>query len=76
MLMMKIPANKIGIESDEEIEVINLKYQKDKVDEVIDNISIFPAYHMNKKSWITIMLDSDITKTRIKELIDNSYNLS
>ena len=76
MLMMKIPANKIGIESDEEIEVINLKYQKYKVDEVIDNISIFPAYHMNKKSWITIMLDSDITKTRIKELIDNSYNLS
>ena len=31
---------------------------------------------MNKKSWITIKLDNTIETKRIKELIDNSYNLS
>ena len=30
---------------------------------------------MNKKSWITIVLNSDIDKEKLKRLIDNSYNL-
>lgn len=76
ILFMKIPANKLDDFTDEIIEVINIKYQKDKVYEVIDNISIFPAYHMNKKSWITIKLDSEITQEQLFKLIDNSYNLS
>ena len=31
---------------------------------------------MNKKSWITIKLDNTVGTEKIKELIDNSYNLS
>ena len=59
-----------------EIEVINLRYQKDKIDNIIDNKSIFPGFHMNKKSWITIKLDGSIKIDKIYELIDNSYNIS
>ncbi len=57
------------------IEIIDLKFQKEKIEELIDNESIFPGYHMNKKSWITVRLDNKIQTKKIIELVDNSYNL-
>ena len=31
-----------------------------------------PGYHMNKKYWITIYLESDVPDSLIKELINHS----
>ncbi len=75
-LIMKISEQKLGIESEKIAEVIDIRYQKDEVQNVVDNKKIFPGYHMNKKSWITIKLDNSIKTDKIKELIDNSYNIS
>lgn len=62
--------------SDKKIEVIDIKYDKDKVEEVINLRGIYPGYHMNKHSWISIILDDSETDSRIEELIDKSYLLS
>ena len=75
-LIMKIESNKIGINSTEEITILNLMYQKEKISEIIDNKSIYPGYHMNKKSWITIILNKNVSNKLIFKLIDNSYNIS
>ena len=75
-LIMKISEQKLGIESEKITEVIDIRYQKDEVQNIVDNKKIFPGYHMNKKSWITIKLDNSIKTDKIKELIDNSYNIS
>lgn len=74
-LIMTIKESSLGLKSDNETEVLNLKYQKDQTDEIINNKTIYPAYHMNKSSWISIKLDEDINITEIENLIDNSYNL-
>lgn len=37
---------------------------------------ILPAYHMNKEHWITILLDGTVSKEKICELIDISYELT
>ena len=58
------------------IDIIDLRYQKDKIKEIIDNDKIFAGYHMNKDSWITIKLDGSVKTEKIFELIDNSYNIS
>lgn len=71
-----IPANKIGLNSDKAIEIINLRYSKDEVDKIVDGKVVFPGYHMNKRSWITIILDGSMETERLCELIDNSYALS
>lgn len=76
MVIMPVIASKIGLESNEEIEIIDIRYQKDKTEEIIDNVNIFPAWHMNKKSWITINLNGNIENEIIYSLIDNSYDLS
>ncbi|SDF20305.1 MmcQ/YjbR family DNA-binding protein [Sporomusa acidovorans] len=37
--------------------------------------SITPGYHLNKRHWITLVLDGSIPEGEIKSLIDHSYDL-
>ena len=57
------------------VKILNVKYPTDKILEIIDNKNIFPVYHMNKRHWISIVLDKNIKLEIIKELIDISYSL-
>lgn len=75
-LLVVLQEKKLGINSDRIIDIIDLRYQKDKIDEIIDCKKIFRGYHMNKNSWITIKLDGSVGIEEIYKLIDNSYNLS
>jgi predicted DNA-binding protein (MmcQ/YjbR family) len=37
--------------------------------------AIVEGYHLNKRHWITITLDSDVTDERVRELVRDSYDL-
>ncbi len=37
--------------------------------------SVVPAYHMNKKHWINVLMDGAIPDKLVKTWIDNSYDL-
>jgi len=37
---------------------------------------IIPAYHMNKEHWNTIIINRNVDKELIKELIEQSYELT
>ena len=75
-ILLVITKDKLGIDSNDEIEIIDLRYPKEHIHEIIDNIHIFPGYHMNKNNWITIVLDSGFESSAIYKLVDNSYQLS
>ena len=75
-LLINIPKSKLGLESDDIVEIIDLRYQKGDTESIVDNVKIYPGYHMNKKSWITIILDETLDTKEIFKLIDNSYKLS
>ena len=76
-LILEVKYNKLNKNTDitTKVKVLNLKYPTDKILDIIDNKNIFPAYHMNKKHWISIVLDKNIKLETIKELIDISYSL-
>lgn len=75
-VLLTIPKSKLGLQSDNIVEIIDLRYQREELEKTVDNKTIFPGYHMNKKSWITIKLDNSLDTKSIFELIDNSYKLS
>ncbi len=55
---------------------MNLKCDPAKAIELREsNPSITPGYHMNKKHWNTVVLDGSLSKRRILEMIDYSYEL-
>jgi predicted DNA-binding protein (MmcQ/YjbR family) len=55
---------------------VNLKCNPERAVELRDQFAfITPGYHMNKKHWNTVLLDSSLSNTLLKELIDHSYGL-
>ena len=57
------------------VDVMNIKLD-DKVEECIRINGIYPAYHMNKKYWVSIILDDTLSDELIFDLIDISFKLS
>lgn len=58
------------------INVINLKCDPDLLEEVITHPGILPAYHMNKRHWITVLLDGTCETSELQNLIALSYRLT
>lgn len=72
---MDIPFNKIDKNKSGLIEVINVKINPNDKDNLLKIEGAYEAYHMNKKSWISIILDDTLSDDLISELIDNNYKL-
>ena len=74
--ILKVPKNKLGIDSDEIVEIIDLKVLPQEIENIVDNKKYFLGYHMNKKHWITIILNGSVKIEEIFKYIDMSYNIS
>ena len=55
-IVMKVPRRKFGIKSDEVIEVVNLKLPTEMFGSFGASDGVYPAYHMNKLHWISVLL--------------------
>lgn len=75
-LLVTLSKRKLGIESDENVEIIILRMKSEDIVMLVDNEKYFPAYHMNKKNWVTICLDGKVDLKEICERIDQSYILA
>lgn len=74
--ILTISRRKIGLDSDELVEILDLRLKHEKMDSTVDNIRYFPGYHMNKKHWITVCLDNTVSNEEIYSRIDDSYILA
>jgi len=55
---------------------VNLKCDPDLALELRDRYEqVHPAYHMNKRHWNTVELDSGIPDMELRKMIDHSYEL-
>lgn len=70
-----IPRNKVDSSAiiAEEVEVLNVKVDSKQIQEILALDGIYPAYHMNKKSWISIILDDTLKDEEIQQRLDFSY---
>ena len=73
-IVMRISNKRLHIESDEEIDVMNVKCDPVVIGSFLMEDGFYPAYHMNKAHWITISPEADEEKTKL--LIDMSYSLT
>lgn len=75
-LIMKVSRVKLGLTGDDSVEIINLKCDTTLNGLLRSEEGILPAYHMNKKHWITILLNSSFSKEETYKLINMSYELT
>lgn len=75
-VVMTITKDKLGFDSMENIDVVNLKCDQLLMGSVLNEQGIFPAYHMSKTHWISVALDGSVEEDKVKWLVDLSYDLT
>ncbi len=75
-LIMPITKDKLGLNSKEPIDIVNVKCDEDVVSALVGEEGFYRAYHMSKTKWISIALDGSASDEKIKLLLDMSYNLT
>ena len=75
-LMMEVPRDKLGLSGTEQLDIVNFKCDPILISSLHGEPGIFPAYHMNKSSWITAALDGSVQTETIELLLDVSYELT
>ena len=75
-LVIKIKKRKLGIDSDEYIDIVNMKCAPEIMDDLWHEIGVFPAYHMNKKHWLTLALDGTCSDETLQFVANISYDLT
>ena len=55
-IVMKVSRRKFGFQSDEIIDVVNLKQPTEMFGSFGASDGVHPAYHMNKLHWISVLL--------------------
>ena len=70
-VMLTVSRRKFGLDSDEFVEVLNFMTNPGATSPV-DFKSYFPAYHMNKKNWCSVILNSAVATEEICKRLDYS----
>lgn len=73
-LIMNIDYSKLGDDNNTPVEIIDLKLDKEKIQMLLKEKGFYPAWHMNKKSWITITLDDTLSDEMILNLVRESHS--
>ena len=55
-IVMRVSRRKFGFDSDEVIDVVNLKLPTEMFGSFDASDGVYPAYHMNKLHWISVLL--------------------
>ena len=55
-IVMRVSRKKFGFDSDEVIDVVNLKLPTEMFGSFGASEGVYPAYHMNKRHWISVLL--------------------
>ncbi len=71
-IVMKVSRPKFGFDSDEVIDVANLKLPTEMFGSFTPAEGVFPAYHMNKLHWISVLLP-DAPDDIVKFLVNVSF---
>ena len=73
-VLMKISWEKLDKAQGGQVEVVNLKH--DQVADLLLQKGIYPAFHMNKRYWISLPLDDTLSDEQVLELFERSWFLT
>ena len=71
-LVMRVSRRKLGLDCDEVTDVVNLKLPTELFGSFGVADGIYPAYHMNKLHWISVLL-SDAPDDVVQFLVNVSF---
>ena len=73
-VLMRIPWDKLDKGREGLVEAVNLK--NNQVADLLSQKGIYPAFHMNKRYWISLALDDSLSDDDVLDLLEISWNLT
>ena len=73
-VLMRIPWDKLDKGREGLVEAVNLKH--DQVADLLSQKGIYPAFHMNKRYWLSLTLDDTLSDEMVLKLMERSWNLT
>ena len=73
-VLMRISWDKLEKGREGLVEAVNLKH--DQVSDLLVKKGIYPAFHMNKRYWISVPLDDSLSDEEVLELFERSWFLT
>ena len=73
-VLMKISWDKLEKGREGLVEAVNLKH--DQVSDLLVKKGIYPAFHMNKRYWISLPLNDTLSDEQVLELFERSWFLT
>ena len=74
-VVMKVSRRKLGQNSDEITDIVNLKLPTEMFGSFSSGEGVYPAYHMNKLHWVSVIL-SDAETELIRFLTNVSFDVT
>lgn len=77
-IVLHIAARKLGQQAPDGqmIDVMNVKIREEEGEKIRSQKGIYPAYHMNHQSWVTVRLDDTVPDEEVLALVRTSYHLT
>ncbi len=66
----------LGLAGEGTMEIVDLRADPAEIPRLIDGVRILPGWHMNKKHWISAVLDGRVPFDEVAALLDKSYLLA
>ena len=74
-LSMQVSRRKLGLDSDETVDVVNLKLPTEMFGSFGAADGVYPAYHMNKLHWVSVILP-DAPEDVVHFLLNASFEVT
>ncbi len=74
-IVMRVPGRKFGLDGDGTVDVVNLKLPVEMFGSFGEADGVYPAYHMNKLHWVSVLLPYASDDT-VGFLADISFGLT
>ena len=74
--ILTVKGNKLGLNTDKLVEIIDLRMDAANRETILSREGYYPGWHMNKKSWYTLVLDDGISDEELQLRITESYELA
>ena len=75
-VVLEVAGEKLGLTGDGIVDVLNVKSDPMLIGSLRGQDGYFPAYHMNKEKWISVLLGKPELDDSIKDLLALSYELT
>lgn len=75
-VLLTAKRSKIGLDGEDTAEILDFRVPPEELGSIVDGRAYFPGYHMNKKHWVTAVLNGTVPTEEICGRIDESYKLA